>query len=380
MQLRNVSKRLLGAAVMLLLPLHAMAQADEGVIDEPIQEYDPGAFVDEGPAEPDWIPSVRVGLGVNHQGVDSSLSTAPFVPSPSFANSPLTNTLFCPLDPSDGLRKCPEGIIRSGGGLSFIGPTDKGNPIDGPSLQGGFEIMGPSIDSIIWKPRPFFTLDFRDQLEGKTTTVRDQTKPGNNRLVTNPFTGSDIKVDSSPETRRIRAKGNVDQEFWLLAGLGTAFQLPIEGYNVKLKPSLNYFYSRTLVEAVMFQPVRISASAFSNNFPSTAEEDVVNHGIAPRIEVDAEIYRQGPLSVGFFLALDFLYILSGPVKHQLVANGCFGDAEPQFDCSRVNDPSRTGPADNPRFMGSGALVYDLERDRLTYQGTAGLRFSWMGGP
>ena len=349
MQLRNASKRLLVAAVTLLLPLHAAAQDDGELIEEPIQEYDPTVLFEDGPDEPDWIPSLRFGLGVNHQGVDSSLDTLPF-PDGSFVTDTDGNMYF-------------NGILRGlDGSRSFVGPRDGANPLGGPSLSIGFEIMGPPIESVIGEPRVFVGFEYRDQLEGKTATVRDQTGP--------PAIPG---VDSQPQTRRIRAKGNAEQLNWMLAGLGTAFQLPIEGYNVKLKPSVNYFYSRTEVEALLIQPIRVASGEFNNFFPQTTLEEVTNHGIAPRLELDAEIYRDGPLAFGFFIAVDFLYIVGGPVKHIVDTNGCFGDGASATPCSRVDDPN------DPLYRTSGTLRYELERDRLSYQGIAGIRVSWMGG-
>ena len=114
----------------------------------------------------------------------------------------------------------PRGI-RRGGGVTPISAT-QGNPIDGTTVSGGLEIMGPVIESTLGAPRPFFVLDYRDQLEGFATIVRQQSGP--------PPTPE----DANPRARRIRVKGNVDQLYWLSAGLGAAFQLPIEGYNVKI--------------------------------------------------------------------------------------------------------------------------------------------------
>ena len=114
-----------------------------------------------------------------------------------------------------------------------------------------------------------------------------------------------------------------------------------------------------------------------------------NQGIAPRIELDAEIYREGPFAIGFYLSVDFLVILSGPLQHSNRVNSCFNDGEQLPQCVRVNDPTNlppVGPTGRPEYDGttnyfgsSGSLKFDFDRDRVTYQGSAGLRFSWMGG-
>ena len=360
MYLRNVSKRWLIVAATLVLPLNALAQSTDTAStaepdDEKIQDYNANVLFDENRKEPDWIPTLRFAMGVNSQAVTSaSIGTEPF-------------TDF------DG-DEWSQGIRRSGG-VTPIG-TKGSNPIDGPTLGVGFEFMGPVIESAWGKPRPFLVFEYRDQLEGFTTIVRDQTGP--------PPTD----LDATPSLRRMRAKGNVDQQYWLLAGIGAAFPLPIEGYNVKLKPSINYFYSKLELEPLLIQPVLTSAAAESTIAQFTRKiED--NQGIAPRIELDAEIYREGPFSVGFYLALDFLVILGGPTKHSTCVNSCYNDGLEIPRCGRVDDPSNLppiGPGGDPVYDGqnyygtSGTLRFDVERNRMTYQGSAGIRLSWMGGP
>jgi len=367
MYLRNVSKRWLIVAATLVLPLNALAQSTDTAStaepdDDEIQEYNANALFDENRKEPDWIPTLRFAMGVNSQSVTSaSLGTDPF-------------TDFTGVFHEQGIRRSgdcssPQGCVTPIG-------TNGTNPIDGPTLGLGFELMGPAIESVWGKPRPFFVFEYRDQLEGFTTIVRDQTGP--------PPTD----LDPTPSLRRMRAKGNVDQQYWLLAGIGAAFPLPIEGYNVKLKPSINYFYSKLELEPLLIQPVLTSAAAESTIAQFTREIEH-NQGIAPRIELDAEIYRQGPFSVGFYLALDFLVILSGPTKHSTSANSCFNDGLGTPRCGRVDDPSNVpplGPGGEPVYDGqnyygtSGTLRFDVSRDRMTYQGSAGIRLSWMGGP
>jgi hypothetical protein len=127
-------------------------------------------------------------------------------------------------------------------------------------------------------------------------------------------------------------------------------------------------------QVILIQSVQVTANDFDEQFTRTAEQASTNHGIAPRIELDAEIYRDGPLSIGFYLALDFLVVLAGPLEQQIDVASCFGDGGGLTPCSRIDTP---GTRD---FQSSGILSYQLARDRLTYQGTAGLRFSWMGGP
>lgn len=366
MYLRNVSKQWLLAAVTLLLPLHAFAEPTESSDDEAIQEYNAGALFEDRP-EADWIPSLRLAIGVNTQSVESgALSTAPFTDFTGFFHE--------------------EGIRRSGtcgtpkGCVTPLGSPGQ-NPIDGPSLGIGFEIMGPSIDAVWGKPRPFVVFEYRDQLQGFTTITRDQTGP--------PPT----PLDPTPELRRMFGKGNFDQQNWFLAGAGVAFPLPIEGYNIKLKPSINYFRSNAEFEVLLVQAVAVTAANEERRLGRFSRDTVINQGIAPRIELDAEIYREGPFAVGFYLALDFLYILSGPVSHSIGANSCYNDGLPDTlespSCSRVDDPTNlppTGPGGEPVYDGqnyygtSGKLRFDMKRSRLTYQGSAGLRFSWMGGP
>jgi len=359
MYLRNVSKRWLIAAATLLLPLHAFAEPAQSPDDEPIQDYNAGALFDDDRPEPDWIPSLRLAIGVNTNSTEAGLlSTDAFT---DYEGTPF-----------------PEGLRRTGG-VTPLG-TDGQNPVDGPSLGLGFEIMGPGIESVWGKPRPFVVFEYRDELQGFTTITRDQTGPPGGPL------------DPTPELRRMFGKGNFDQQNWLLAGAGMAFQLPIEGYNIKLKPSVSYFRSNAELEILLVQRV-LTSSAAETSLALFTREKVINQGIVPRIELDAEIYRTGPFAVGFYLALDFLYTLSGPVEHSVSVNSCFNDGlvdtptSPR--CSRTSDPGNTVPTnsegepvyDGQNYYGtSGTFRFDVKRSRLTYQGSAGLRLSWMGGP
>ena len=361
MYLRNVSKRWLVAAATLLLPLPVFAESTEGPDDDPIRDYDADAQFDNELPEPDWIPSLRLAIGVNSQTVtNGSLSTLPFV---DFGGVPH----------EEGIRRTGNCETIATGCVTPVG-SNGNNPIDGPSIGFGFEIMGPTIESLWGKPRPFVVLTYRDQLEGATAIVRDQSGPPGTAL------------DPTPQNQGILARGSVTQQNWILAGIGAAFPLPIEGYNVKLKPSINYFRSQLEIEPKLIQPVKVSSQSTPrlSQFIKVAEE---NQGIAPRIELDAEIYREGPFSVGFYLSLDFLVILSGPLKHSNRVNSCFNDGEQSPRCARVDDPTNLppeGPDGQPVYDGtnyygtSGTLQFNFDRDRVTYQGSAGLRFSWMG--
>jgi len=337
MQLRIVSKRLLGAAVMLLLPLQAAAQSDDDILDVEIREYDAEALFDDGPAEPDWIPSLRIGLGVYSQSIDGEIS------NPALVNS-------------SGVQHLPG--IRRINGRSLV-ETTGGNPIDGPWITAGLEMMGPPISEVV---RPFFLFEYRDSLEGSSTVIREQSRP----------------PPPSELRSRVRIKGNFAQKDWFLAGLGLAIQLPIEGRNVKLKPSINWFYTRGKQLTELIQPVTLDPNTGDPQFKVQDSTSVSNHGIAPRIELDAELYREGPFSVGFFIALDFMVILSGDRQSIVDAESCFGDAfltgNPPMRCRNLSDPT------NPRFGESGTARFDLKRDRVTYGGAAGIRLSWMGGP
>ena len=357
MQRRKASKRLLIAAVMRLLPLRVAAEVEDDLLEEPIEEYDAEALFDDGPGEPGWVPSFRADIGVNHQATWGQLSTPQ-------------------------LRASEPDGLNSFVGVRNVFKIDE-NPIDGPALGFGFEIMAPEIEAIPGKPRPLFLFQYRDQLEGYSTVVRDQVRP----------------PPTSNKNAFVRLKGNHRVENWIAFGLGAAFQLPIEGYNLKLKPSINYVKMDAVVANFLFQPVvALDPNEANNDFPRVSELPVTTHAIAPRLELDAEVYREGPLSVGFFLGLEFHFTVSGPTKHQIDVASCFSNGqfrppgtmttlpcaniEPGSPFFGVNVVGGTPPGWNGTdpIYPDGLSRFDLKRETLAYHANAGLRFSWMGGP
>lgn len=309
MQRRNVSMRLLIAVVVLLLPLGAVAQEEDELLEEPIEEYGGGELFDEV-REPDWIPTLKVGVGVDTQ----------------FTEGTVMADQIQTLGPFD---------------VSFQGTDD--NPVDGPAATGAIEIMGPEIFDGV---RPFFTAGLRDQLEGGTVVSRAQAM-------------GDL------QNTRVRLTLEVLQDQWWFAGLGAAFQLPFEGYNVKFKPSINYVGLKSEVAGVIIQPILLTSSTTNDDFRQESRSAITNHGISPRVELDAEVYRQGPISVGLYAELESMILLSGPLQHDFSTNSCrsFGTSTPP--CAGADGST-------------GRAVFSLERSKVIIYGGVGLRVSWMG--
>lgn len=338
MQLRKVSVRLLVVAVALLFPLHAVAQ-DEDVIDDPFADYDVEELFDETVREPDWIPSLRVEIGVSHHQGLGVLST------PRRTLDLNGDGDF--VDP--GEYDYAAGIDNISGKRAVLVGTNQ-TAVDGASLGGGIEIMGPPFEDVIGDMRIFVVGGMRDMLEGNTSVVRAQTQPP-------PF---DIAK------AQVRTKGKFLIDKWYYAGLGLAFQLPIEGFNIKLKPSLNYMYIEGQLTSFLVQGILNLPGGISNgDYPRQMEVGVVNHALTPRIELDAEVYKQGPIAVGVFAMFETQLIVGGDTQHEATVLSCFGD----------------GPAECANVDGSaGALVFQYDRDPIIYYGGIGLRLSWVGGP
>ncbi|MEE3330058.1 MAG: hypothetical protein VX246_04240 [Myxococcota bacterium] len=337
MQLRKVSVRLLVVAVALLFPLHAIAQ-DEDVIDDPFADYDAEELFDETVKEPDWIPSLRAEIGVSHHQGLGVLST------PRRTLDLNGDGDF--VDP--GEYAFAAGIENISGNRAILFGTDQ-IAVDGASFGAGIEIMGPAFEEVIGDMRIFVVGGIRDMLEGNTAVVRAQTQPP-------PFDIASAQV-------RTRGKFLIDK--WYYGGMGAAFQLPIEGFNIKLKPSLNYMYIDGQFTSFLVQEVLNLPSGQNQDFPRQKEVGVINHAITPRIELDAEVYKQGPIAVGLFAMFETQLIVGGPTKHEATVLSCFDD----------------GPAECANVDGSrGALVFEYDRDSIIYYGGIGIRMSWVGGP
>ena len=367
MQLRIGSKRLLLLAVALVLPLHAVAQQDVDLADDPFgPSYDADAVFDDSVKEPDWIPSLRLDLGItHHQGLG-------IVDTPAI-DTDLDGMLECPpnetQNPSRGNNnnhpECP-GIRNINGGRIALFGTNR-TAVDGATLGFGAELMGPPFENVIGDMRLLVVGGIRDMLEGNTSVVRTQA----NRLNVNV---------------RIKGKFLIDKTYY--AGIGGAFQLPIEGFNVKLKPSINWVKVDSQVTPFLVQGLVVGGKAI-NNFPRQNEVPITNHGIAPRLELDAEVYRNGPISVGLFGLFEVQYLISGPLKHTETVTSCFGHENDQVEsppgsgtfvpapCTQI--PPH-GPNDPPSADNAGVVKFDYDRDPGIYYGGVGLRVSWMGGP
>lgn len=360
MQLPKVWERLLVVAVALLVPLCAAAQADaDDVADDPFGPSE--ALFDEGVKEPDWIPSLRLDIGiVHHQGF--GMLTTPSVDADRDGidlNGPGSNE--CPSatpNPTILHPECP-GIVTVANRREILVGTSR-TAVDGATLGVSFELLGPPIEELIGDMRVLFVGGFRDMLEGNTAVVRAQ--------------------GQTPQANRVRAKGKFLIDKMYYAGIGSSFQLPVEGYNVKFKPSINWVMAESQVTPFLVQQVLVSSSATgtNNDFPRQNEVGLTNQGIAPRVELDAEVYRQGPISVGVFASFEVQYFLSGPLTHSERVTSCLnhGDDLP-VPCANV---PKQGPNDPPTTDHQGTLQFDYDRDPLLYYGAVGLRMSWMGGP
>ena len=334
MQLRKVLERLLAvAAVLLLVPLHVAAQ-DDDVIDDPFANYDSEELFGEEIKEPDWIPSLRFGIGVmHHQGLG-------VLTTPGWDVNGDGDKLDANEQP---------GIQTFAGRVDLLGTAR--TAYDGPPFSFGAEIMGPPFEDVIGDMRLFVTGGVRDMLEGNTAVVRKNDEP-----------------PSSLVGSSLRTQGKFKIDRWYEVGVGAAFQLPIEGFNIKLKPSVNWMvmdftYTSFLVQAIQNNPG--TPTPVNINFPRTDERSDTNHLIAPRIELDGEIYRAGPISVGVYGLIETQIVIAGDTEHQAIAFSCAGN----------------GPNGCANIDGSaGVLQFDYDRDSIIYYGGAGIRISWVGGP
>ena len=242
MQLPRVWERRLLVAVALLLPLHAGAQGGADPLDDPFgPSYDADELFDDGIHEPDWIPSLRLDLGIlHHQGL--AVLTTPGVDTDRDGIDDCGTPSPTNLNP-----ECP-GINTVSSRREIMTATDR-TAVDGPVLGFSFELMGPPIEQIVGDMRLLAVVGYRDLLEGNTAVARAQV--------------------NNPQARGLRAKGKFLIDSMYYAGIGTSFQLPVEGYNLKLKPSINWVMMDAVVTPFLVQQVvtDASASGINNNFP-----------------------------------------------------------------------------------------------------------------
>jgi hypothetical protein len=232
--------------------------------------------------------------------------------------------------------------------------NSRNTSIDGFSLPLSAQLLAPPFESLPGSPRPFVQAGYYFFLSDEFDTLAaDGPQPEDfNKLRTDP---------TRPQSRlRIELLGEPKSRWF--AGFGAAFRLPVDTYEVYLKPSVNYAEERIdvtgQITSTVADPPPIPTPTGQVEFSKTnafVDSQVVRE-ISLGLGLDVLIGKLGPMGVGLAFDLFASFPVDGGKTRFVVANPC--------------DKGGCNPA------GSGAFSADVGQTQ--FLGSVGLRLSWLG--
>ena len=287
----------------------------------------PPARADEEKQLPSWIPSLGIGVGIQSRDIDGDIDA--FLATSAVGGSVrldcLTSgpfTAFCDVSASDTRAS------------------------DGAALDMSGQILGPALDSVPLKPRPFVHGGFAFEYDSRTIAEAGY-NPGS--------FGPELTIEPRIHTR---LRANPDSIWY--AGGGIALQMPIEFTPVFVKIGGHYMEERM----DMVGGIDRGVGAFGDFISAESTEGLTIGGAGPSFGVEAEVWRFGPVGLQFAADVLMTFPLSGTdAQFELEEPG---DAPP----SCVDSPGAI-PCVEP-------ATFDFSADNIHYLGVATFRFAWLG--
>ncbi len=278
---------------------------------------------------PYWVPSLGIGAGIQSREIDASIDAILFdgtlaatriVPCGSSANPPLPGG-YCDLSSAEN------------------------RALDGGALDVSAQLLGPPLESVFLRPRPFLFGRFDLAFDSRTVAEKGS----------NPSSFEDNLQEADIRTR---LRGNPEY-FWYVGG-GVALQMPIEWTPVFVKIGAHYMQDRVDVTG------QIDRSQGAGTLTTTEfTDELTTPGVGPSLGLEAQIARFGPVSLDFVADVLFSFPLSG-------THSQFGVEQPTFG----GDPPRCSV--NPVAGCLEPADFNYDADSVHYFGVAALRFSWIG--
>jgi hypothetical protein len=235
------------------------------------------SFADEadrerpGPLGKGWIPSLALGIGVQHQDLDGETRA-------SFAD------------------------FSQGGSANDILTGD---------FRGRIELASPALYEDGMAPRFFvhsgFSVPFSDEFVSERLNLS--------------FGGNDPGFPTScavtpPDSRILscdtRTRSTVTVNAYWHAGVGIDLTLPFDRRQFRLRPSLDYVGQAVEIEG---RAERILRGASNVELPggsrigASSDEELI-HGLGPRIQLDVEVAEIRELTISLFVEAGFFWMLS----------------------------------------------------------------------
>jgi hypothetical protein len=138
-----------------------------------------------------------------------------------------------------------------------------------------------------------------------------------------------------------------DQKYQWFAGLGLAFPIVVLGKEVEVKPSVDYFGQYTEFDMLIVDFSGPDGGPFlERRFDKT--DSFLLHGLGPRIAIETEAGRAGPLAISVFMDGNAYFFLSDTEWTETYLDG------------------------------TETVEARYETDPVIFQASLGLRFNWRG--
>jgi hypothetical protein len=179
-------------------------------------------------------------------------------------------------------------------------------------------------------------------------------------------TGVGALVNCNPADIRVNTEGQITR-MWT-AGIGAAFDTPIERYPVRIRIGLDYMGEQVKMSGQLFEVVPGPGNVPQRTAQKVTERHIY-HGIAPSVGLDIEVGRVGPLALSFMFEVQVAYLF-GTDRVFLCKNPVVFDAQGQIrECINSTQTFQ-------RTSGRGAFFVDVEP--LQVYGGLGFRVAFVG--
>jgi len=284
-----------------------------------------------------WVFSGAVEAGLYFDGADADFNASPLV-------GPRATNIGDSDDVSD--------VVQS---------EEDSNDVLSGLVGGNLEVMTPGLRDVPSHPRMFMDLSLLGVLAAETAIARNG-NPGDFG-VPDAFPNAAAFIGELILSGHGTEVTSQNQGFQLHIGIGSAFTFDFGDERIRIKPSVVYSRTETIVSAVARRAVRIVNSdpiVGSRRLRSLDsyrlielkdEFTEVYHGLGPALEIEYETRnRIGPFAVSLFA--------KGAGTH------LFGDLKTKFVAENPDEPLEV-------------VRWNYKNERWTYRVTTGIRFRFV---
>lgn len=314
----------------------------------------PGSSRADEDLEPNWIPAITIGIALANQRGEGTLTNS--------------------------VRRAGTGILDPGGDC----PT----PVTGCTVNGsesiragvvnfGAQLTGPAFsDEWPGRPRLFAHAGYQHWTAPNTKIFKEANPddPFAPPAITNPNLLRRLEPEDWKGQGQVLGY-EVEDAWW--AGLGVAFTVPVPliDRDIEVKPSFDY-YGQTATVSGLVKHVEATPSPLPtvrngqfDLITLASLEGTTLHAVGPRLALETELYRRGPVAISMYLDAMFYWFLN--------------DRTVQFSSQaarvQVIDNDGTQLSDGGRFVDPNAYMdVDFSQDQMLGQGGIGFRVSWLG--